>query len=347
MIAKITSTYVNLTENSRLFVAQQLVERVQTFKDEFHVPVPLNLLVALVRLPRYMYRFLCCCSMQAVDQEDAQGDEKGKGFSVLVGRSATLRLQAKERSLLLSYDEADRLRAHNKVDARVESIERAVEDIRDELQGEAIFGSQRAANVAADASGGGTVARATSSRGLQEVAASVEKMQRSISSLTAVIDTMAVRLENIEKEHCSHGVEKEHPSHEAAVHPPQSNALRPACNRSDSSAALTLPTADDEGSSFPSFGLIARIPRLLSIAAHSGRTPAEVTSRSSTEAAHGSLGRALESAEEQLPTSLYPAGTTVYTGRPDESSSRRSSSRHSHSSPRSLSDRSSSRDQLQ
>ena len=103
---------------------------------------------------------------------------------------------------MLMYDEADRLKAREKMDVRLGSIERAVADLRDELQGDDRPLARRAAADGAAMGGGDAGERgqpgsgAVTQRSMLDLVASVEKVQRTMSSLATSVEAIETRLKH-------------------------------------------------------------------------------------------------------------------------------------------------------
>jgi len=112
MIAKMTSTYDKIRRESLYYRALQRCQFIIEFKDERNAPPPFNLVfnVVLIIIPASIKK---CIGLRSNAQ---------KGFTVLMGRDATLRLQSREQRLAKGFLRRYLANLEQQSDARVKSI---------------------------------------------------------------------------------------------------------------------------------------------------------------------------------------------------------------------------------
>jgi hypothetical protein len=122
MIAKMTSTYESIRSKSLHWRALQRCEFAIEFKDERLTPPPFNLVNYFNPWSWWYY----CKRRHTHDlQHDAQ-----RGFSVLMGADATLRLQTHERRHAQSFDKNSRQYETEQTESRVAAIMEDMPTIR-------------------------------------------------------------------------------------------------------------------------------------------------------------------------------------------------------------------------
>ena len=102
MIAKMTSTYEKVQEQSLAYRAEQKVSLIAEFKDERGPPPPFNILTSL--------------SMISVNSSD-------KGYYALMGKTASLRVHQRERVLLHKYETKDAWRESHSMEQQVSDVQ--------------------------------------------------------------------------------------------------------------------------------------------------------------------------------------------------------------------------------
>ena len=120
MIAKMTSTYDNIRRETLSYRAEQQVGLIAEFKDERGMPPPINLFVLL---------FSPLFSRAAEDTTE-------RGYLARMGKAATLRLQAKERTLMFKFHASDTSEKAQTMEARMKDIHEhtsSIEQIKKEL----------------------------------------------------------------------------------------------------------------------------------------------------------------------------------------------------------------------
>ena len=120
MIAKMTSTYDNIRRETLSDRAEQQVGLIAEFKDERGMPPPINLFVLL---------FSPLFSRAAVDTTE-------RGYLARMGKAATLRLQAKEHTLMFKFHASDTSEKAQTMEARMKDIHEhtsSIEQIKKEL----------------------------------------------------------------------------------------------------------------------------------------------------------------------------------------------------------------------
>ena len=105
MIAKMTTRYETIRSQSLRFRSLQLVDLTLQFKDERGAPSPVNLLI--------MVWSVFQCFGELCFKFDQDVGPVNIGYGNVMGLKTTLRLQAKERTLMKRYDETiRRTKAH-------------------------------------------------------------------------------------------------------------------------------------------------------------------------------------------------------------------------------------------